>query len=320
LLDLLKSITYLSGIMNDRQIGYVLIGFLAALIVSTALWSFWVSLHPADVLVVRFPRSGNLKIQDPVAARGIIIGKVRSMVLGNGKAPASESALDDSSVIVSVAVARPIPICRNYRVITLDRNLMGDRYVEIDPGDPSQGQLSSHDTLNGEYVASISDAIGLMGKLKLCVDSFIKTSAIFLDGDQHRESFCKQFNGLARAADSASVQLLEFCREYDRNYAKGLDTLGVFLSKAAVFSAAAARQAREYRIKIERLFVQADSLVQLGERAIDTVGPVMEKLKDPEGLLLNERIVKMKKQIEDLRMILQDVRMKGVPLPVQIIY
>jgi hypothetical protein len=306
--------------MNDRQIGYILVGFLAALIVSAVLWSFWVSLHPGEILIMRFPRSGNLKIQDPVAVRGIKIGKVRSMVLDNGSAPVSGNLTCDSSIIASVAVERPMPIYRNCRIITLDRNLMGDRYVEIAPGDPAQGRISSRDTLNGEYIASISDAVGLMGKLKQSVESFIKTSAIFLHGDQYRESFCKQFKGLVRTADSVYVQLLEFCREYDRHYAEGLDTLNTILSKATDFSTTAARQAREYRAKIERLFMQADSLVQLAERAVDAAGPVMEKLKDPEGLLLNERIVKLKNQIENLRTILKDVKTKGVPLPVQIIY
>ena len=280
-----------------------------------------VSLHPPDILTIRFPRSGNLKIQDPVAVRGIKIGKVRSILLGNGgMAPAIEGTLSDSSVTVSVTVERPLPIFRNCRVITMDRNLMGDRYVEIDPGDPGQGRTSRRDTLEGEYIASISDAVGLMENLKQSVNSFITTSAIFLHGDQYRESFCKQFNDLVRSADSVSVQLLSFCREYDRRYAKGLDTFSTILSKAASFSSTAAHQVREYRVKIERLFVQADSLVQLAERAACAAAPVMEDLNSPEGLLRNERIATLNEQIKELRSILKDVKARGVPLPVQILF
>jgi ABC-type transporter Mla subunit MlaD len=293
--------------MNDRALGYLLLVSFAVLFVGIGVYYVRSNYYPAEVRVIEFSHIGNLKIEDPVAVHGAVVGKIKAF------------SRSEAQVYVTIAIERKLQLHQDYRAISIDKGLMGDRIIEINPGDSLKPLVSPSDTLRGNAVPGISEAVGLAWKLKQVVDSYLQTSALFLNGNAYQESFCTKFNTLVHKIDSASIALLGAFGTCDHDVSPKLDSLGKLLAEASAVSRDAADGAEKYKVQIRDIFGKADSLVgQLGCFA-DTLKPLIAAFKNDTTLIWTSQLTMLRDQLAQLRDILDEIKRSGAVLPVQFI-
>ncbi len=103
--------------------------------------------------VVYFKNAGGLSKGSDVRVAGVKVGKVKSIGFENGK------------VKVVVELNEKVPIYRNAVAEIRSLGLLGDKYVEIDPGDPSSGELPPDSVIRyTKKPADISNMVDALAK------------------------------------------------------------------------------------------------------------------------------------------------------------
>jgi ABC-type transporter Mla subunit MlaD len=136
-------------INREKQAGYIVFTLVAVL----CLWVFSVfiftNIFHGNILYIRFPQTGNLRIDDTVTVRGRGYGVVQDFQI-----------TDNQYSTVTVDLFRPIKIRTGYTAFVEDRGIFGKRAVNIINGPPSEEVLSPEDTLQGLYYEGIMDILG----------------------------------------------------------------------------------------------------------------------------------------------------------------
>ena len=100
-----------------------------------------------------FKNVSGLEKQAPVRVAGVTVGKVESVGVKNGKA------------VVKVALFKPIRIHQNGFAEIKSMGLMGEKYVEIDPGSGNYSVIPNGSTIeNVRAPASMDEVVAKLGK------------------------------------------------------------------------------------------------------------------------------------------------------------
>jgi phospholipid/cholesterol/gamma-HCH transport system substrate-binding protein len=103
-------------------------------------------------LTVYFPQVSGLDKGDPVEVAGVSQGKVKEMKYEKGRAR------------LVLALDKDTDLYRNTRIRIANFGMMGQKFVAIDPGTPSEPPLDTSKPLIGEYEASIADMMSGAGR------------------------------------------------------------------------------------------------------------------------------------------------------------
>lgn len=199
--------------MNDRQTGYLVIGFLAIFLTAVFSYIFYVTVLLPSRYVVSFDQIGNLRIEDPVLIRGAEIGKVVDLDWNNNRA------------ITTIETNRPLKLFENYLIISVDRGLMGDRILVVDPGLPSAKLVLLTDTLHGKFCPGIAEAIGKAWRLKDIVSTYQKSLKTLLYGSTKENAFVEQFSHFMGQVDSITSSLAQNSSNFDQEISNQVKTL-----------------------------------------------------------------------------------------------
>lgn len=295
--------------MNDRAIGYSVILFLIVFLVVPALYLCSKALAPLHQRTVVFDSiyTGSfLRIQDPVRQKGFEAGLVQSIAWDKGK------------TVVKIETAQPLAIHRGYRIVAEAKGFMGDRYLEIEPGDESAPLVNDKEPLLGSFPLGPTEAIALMDRLETMVDSIVKVTFALKNGSPGKTSLISGFHSVVGKLDTVSASLALVFKDMERLVGKNADSMAEALRKTAQFSKEMNTMVPETVTllsstitKTEKILVAADSLAATSERLIS-------KINGPETAELNETFLKLKSQIETVRNLLNGIRRDGVELPVKI--
>jgi ABC-type transporter Mla subunit MlaD len=281
--------------MNDRSIGYPILGALVLMVVGTWIYVAYTLNASPMYRVIRFDRIGNLRIDDPVRVKGVMIGEVESITPSNGK------------VAVTVRAYEPFDVYPGYRACVVDRGLMGDRAITIEQGDDSRAALAVRDTLEGRFYPGISEWIGQAWKLRVMVDSLNGVSTRLLRGTDGSPSFVEKFDTILTTTESLSEQLLELALIGRRELAPRLDTLNHLVDATVEVLEAAAAAGPEYIANVHEGLGKLERFVTKLEEALEGLSVLVAKLEDEEGLLWSERLVNVTKRIKELRLLIHQI-------------
>lgn len=301
-------ITYLL-FMNDRTLGYSVILFLIVFVLVPTLYFSSKALAPTHHRTIVFDsiNTGSfLRIQDPVRLKGFEAGLVRSI------------SWEKKKTFVEIETPQLLVIHRGYSVIAEAKGFMGDRYLEINPGDANAPLVDEKELLRGDFPLGPTEAIAFMDQLRTMVDSILKITIILKNGTSRSPSFVSRFHSVAGSLDTIAASLLVVLEETDRVISDNAGSLTMTLQKTAAYSRQldtkvpeAIRSIGSIIEKTEKLLIAADTLVAIA-------GHLVKKANGPEIAELNDIFSKLKRQIETVRNSLIEIRKKGLNLPVKI--
>lgn len=124
------------------------------------------------VIQVQFPNVAGLDEKAAVRIAGVRVGKVRSI------------RLKDQGAEVMLEVSGDIILGKGARAAVRNMGLLGDKYVELIPGDPTQGILEKNTILKGSYPVSYDEILKLVEAIGKDVKALTTTFRQSLGGEE----------------------------------------------------------------------------------------------------------------------------------------
>ncbi len=290
--------------MTDRQLGYAaLIVIVAACAVGVAYLTHTTN-RPSDVRVVTAANTGSLKLADPVVIDGVPVGLVRD--LGTSR----------SSAIITIETSPPRPIYDDYTITIVDVGIMGDRWVDLDPGTPSRPRIPPTDTLHARFILGPSEALGYIDRLYTVVRRWAEFSTLLVEGDSTRPSLTDQYGDVVWFVDSLSTHVVALTEALDRFVTVHTDSIYRFLDAVTGLSD---RVAEELPAALSQLATQLEQL-ERGVARVDTllsqVQVLVAQADSPEAARLTTILARLQERLATVRTLLIEIRRHGINLKV----
>ncbi|MBD3320556.1 MAG: MCE family protein [Chitinivibrionales bacterium] len=292
--------------MQDRRLGYIVFAVLTAFILIVGTYLIKVNFFPVQTRIICFQRIGNLRLEDPVSVRGVEIGKIRSV-----------QARRDS-VCVEIMLNRKQAIYGNYSIATIDKGLMGERIIAIDPGNASFPEIPVSDTLRGAFVPGISESVGLAWRLKEEIEKYRDLSLLFLEGQETDTPFTDKFNALVGDIDTLTLYLVTTLPEIDSQLLRHLKQIDAIAARTSIFTSQAGTIADEYREMLETFITNAASALIEIETLAGTLSQAIDTLQENEKKIWNKRIEQIHKQVRAIRKTIKKIKKRGISLRIKI--
>jgi len=251
------------------------------------------------VINILFNNVTGLQPANPVTVSGVRIGRVESIELING------------NVKVRAWVSEEVPLSRDTRAAIRSIGMIGDKYVELIPGDSAKS-LGRGDTIYGEYISDLADAGGglnelmkettnLLGKLNTAVDSVLneQTQKAMARTLTNTEKITTKLN---RNLDRDMQHLAEVLAHLD-TLSGGLKS---YWQQNSVALDSAARNLSATTERLPVIVTKLDSTLTLTQHLLR----VVENREGAVGKALYEDslYVKANKSVDELNSILQDIK------------
>jgi ABC-type transporter Mla subunit MlaD len=295
--------------MSDRTLGYAVLLFLAVFITIPLIYLLSILFAPRYQRTIVFEQVASvnfLKYQDPVRIRGVEAGLIRAINLDSGNS------------IVVISTKQPLHIHQGYSISAESKGFMGDRYVEIDPGDVRLPEIDPKAPLHGGFLLGPADLLPYCGELVTKVNDLALTVREFKDGSAGKPSFTARFKRTVNNLDSVTASMGKVLSSVNRLLGNRMDSLAGMVGKARTLSIdldttlpATEKKFDAVVRKVQRLLVDADTLVAAGDRLII-------RYKSKEAATLNEKFLVLRRQMTSLRDFVNDLKENGLELPVEL--
>jgi ABC-type transporter Mla subunit MlaD len=273
-------ITYLSS-MSDRKLGYAIICLFLAISAAIVGYGIRPLLAPPQTRVLGFEKIGNLRLDDQVRLKGIAFGKVKKIDWTRKR------------VFVTVQTDKPLTFHPGYSVTTMDAGIMGDRMIMMDNGPENSPALSPADTLTGDFVPGVSEALGYTWKLRDMVDSLRDQTFLLLRGDSRHKSLVFQTKGAIHTVDSLSKTVVRFAAAAKSALPPGIDSLDKFLNQTSTLSRSIKTSGPSYLAAIKRQIAKLDDLLTTVDTTSNVLLAVSASLAKEDNILWKDDIKKL---------------------------
>ena len=297
-------ITYLFC-MSDRDLGYAVIAFLVIFISVPALYLAFHFLAPSHYRLVVFENINALnflKKQDQVRLRGVEAGQVLDVFLKDGK------------TCVRIKIRHELDLHQGYGIIALAKGFMGDRYLEIDPGDMNAPRISANETLYGTFPLGPVEAMAYSGEMKEKLHSLIELTNELRNASAGKQSFGSRLSSITKKLDSLSISLTNIFRNANRLAGKGAD----ILQKSADYSNELNSSIPRTVETIESIITKTRKLLGAVDSFVASSDPLLQKLKGQEALSLNEKFQNLKQKIGSLKNFINEIDEQGLKVPLKL--
>jgi phospholipid/cholesterol/gamma-HCH transport system substrate-binding protein len=295
--------------MNDRTLGYGVILFLTAFVMILLMYlsfQFLSPLHRRTIIYDTANTLSFLKRQDPVCYRGMKVGQIRRIFLKEGK------------TYVEIETRHALEIHQGYRIFAEAKGFMGDRYVEIDPGDMNAPPIDAEKPLSGFFPMGPTEAIAYTGVIEDKVRSLIVLTDELRNGSAEKTSLVSRLSAMAQKFDSISMMLTTTLRDADLLVVKNADTLASVLQKASVYSKKLNSSVPETIATIENIMVKTQRLLAAADSLTVSCTPLIDLLTGHASRTIDEKFSHLRKQIESLRNFINVVQEKGLTVPISL--
>jgi ABC-type transporter Mla subunit MlaD len=289
--------------MSDRNLGYCVIFFFMAFIAGVTVYLLTQALAPVYFRTIIFNSANSLsflKKQDPVRFRGAEAGKIRSIYLKDGK------------TCVRIETREPLDIYQGYQIIANAKGLMGDRYIEIHPGDIHGHLLAHNEPLTGIFPLGPVEALAYTAELKAKIHSLTLLTDEFRKGAPGENSLANRFDVMIKKMDSITVSFTKLLNKAERYTSTGVYTLAATLDKANKVTKNMNASVPAAVHALEKVSVKTRSLLNAADSLAASCEPFLERLNAIEaGSLMND-IRKLRPQIKSLRNFLNEMQTNGL--------
>jgi ABC-type transporter Mla subunit MlaD len=294
--------------MNDRTIGYLCISLSVITVIVSTVFLITRSAGPAETRVIEFPDIAGLSFinkDDPVTLKGMVIGKVLSAELRNGK------------VFVTIYSNRHIAIHSDYSVSIGAQGVMGNRFLNIDPG-LLHSEITKEHHLKGTILPSPPEAIAEMKTLIAAIQELNNLSDVLLYGDSTGESFVSRFRRTTGTADTLSSTFLQKSRLAAENVTKIMDTLNSLITQCTDIKKRLARQMSPTLDSINVIVWTGFQIIEQVDSVLNKTGYAIKKYSNQDFSSLDESIGSIQNGLCSLSVMLNSIHEKGFFFPVRL--
>jgi ABC-type transporter Mla subunit MlaD len=292
--------------MNDRALGYIVMGILFSFVVVCIATAMYVVFSPRETRYISFDHVGTLKVDDPVAVQGLQVGKISKVEWCNKKQ------------IVTFKSKTPLHIYKNYRISMSDVGLMGERAVTLDCGTSDRPETAPYETLSGAFLIGPSEAIGYMYKLKEVVTGFVRIARMLENGDSTHKSMATQIGQAVKFVDSLSIVLVDFSTDLEQELSSSMDTLSSLVVEATALSATATKEIPGYVKSINSDMAQIQKLLVEVDQMLVKIQPLVKTLTGPQAQEFQKKLSQLTQQLKTVDDLMADLKAKGLNLKVRL--
>jgi phospholipid/cholesterol/gamma-HCH transport system substrate-binding protein len=295
--------------MNDRKLGYGVILFLILFIAGSTVYVAIQGLEPAYHSIIIFESSNSLsflKSQDQVRIRGVEAGKIRKIVLKNDKA------------LVEIETRCPLKLHKGYKIIAEAKGFMGDRYIEVNPGDMQAPAVSSKQPLIGVFPMGPTEAIAYTADLKTKVHSLIKITEGLKCPSPGKKRLDVRLAEMAEAIDSMSITLKNVLCQANSFIVKNADTMAAIMEKTKEFSAILGKKTPTVLLNVENSIVKTRRLLNAADSLSVSCSFLLDRMKTLESGVLRNDINRLRQQIVTLGDFITELQENGLRLHIKL--
>ncbi len=308
--------------MSDRKLGYILIILLIFFSLVVTSYFTWISFLPVEIRTVSFDQVGSLSIQDPVRFQGSMVGFVRNMKIV--EVPDSQNTINDQKqkatkykVYVEIESPKPIPIRTSSKVELVVKGIMGERYIEISPGNETDPIVNKSSIIEGKFILGPSEALAYLDLLESTLLKIKDVIVLMHKGSQTQASFVFQFEEVTNSLDSIAGTLQSVFLELDRGLAPGLDSASALLEKTIDFTSSVSSTLPQLTASVDTLLLKTGKLIPQVEKFVNEAQKVTESLGEDNKLLWGDNLEKIQLQLKSVREAVETIRHDGLELPVK---
>jgi len=292
--------------MDDRKLGYIILVLMGCTLTGIFGYASYAAFFPRQVRIIEFAQVGNILKEDPVCYHGMTIGTIRKLE-GRG-----------TKIYATVELFKPMNIYANYEIITLDKGLMGDRIITIDPGDSTRPIVPPGDTLHGMFFIGVSEVLGLVGKLEDGMRNIISLSNRLLSGTDSTPSLIEQFHAIVTTLDSLSMRLAAVTAAADRDIDGQLRLLNATLASTRLVSSTLAGTAPPLLEKLDGQVTELGEFAGKLKELVETLDTVVARLHSDDNLLWGDLAYDMSRKLRELRELVNQVEDGNATLKLRI--
>jgi len=306
--------------MSDKKLGYVLMALTLLLAGGFVFAFFWAEHAPYETRVLRFPEVGSLAVEDPVRMNGTIAATVYGFEHDSlGRVLVYISSSKDFSLSSKKRSSKGIPIRTSSNVTVKVKGVMGERFIDITPGNPEDPLIPKGQIIDGKFEMGPSEAIVYIDMLVEKIIEYKELMQWINNGKEGERSFVQAFGDIVNVIDTLTEALLIGMADLETDLSGGLDTAAQLIEKTGEFMGNVAATVPKALEDINSILVKVDNLIPKLEKIIAQVDTAVEKI-DGNKFLWGEDVEKVQKRLVEIRKFVEQFREKGLPLTVKLKY
>lgn len=295
--------------MNDKTLGYCVLVILIIFLLIPASYLIRKTNHTDQLRTIEFENIKTmdfLNIQDPVRINGVSVGIVKTI---NTK---------DNKTLVQIATNQPLALFSGYKITSTMKGLLGERYLDIYPGNPQEKQIALSDTLKGFFVAALSDVIPNMHKLDSMINFIIMATDELRYGSQGKISFVDLFNKIVLRLDMLTNDINTFSATLNLKTGKSLDSLNGLFNEVSVQADVVASSLPDLISNCNNIVTKADLLVAQLDTLVTRANSAVTSINSTDTTSLKKHVDDIQTKLEKLKESLEIMRSTEFTLPVHL--
>jgi len=292
---------------------------LVLVLVGGFVFAFWWMEHaPYETRVLRFPEVGSLAVEDPVRMNGTVAAVVYGFEHDSlGRVLVYISSPKDFSLTSKKGAPSGIPIRTSSSVAVKVKGVMGERFIDITPGNPEDPLIPKGQIIDGRFEMGPSEAIVYIDLLVEKIIEYKELMQWINNGKDGERSFVQAFGDVVNVIDTLTETLLVGMADLETDLSGGLDTVARLIEKTGDIVGGVAATVPEALESINSVLVKIDNLVPKLEKFIASVDTAVEKI-DENKSLWGEDVEKIQAQLVEIRKFVEYFRKNGLPLTVKL--
>jgi phospholipid/cholesterol/gamma-HCH transport system substrate-binding protein len=280
---------------TELQVGVLLVAALVTLVFGLMWFEDYQLAADYQTINAHFPNVGGLGVGDPVDVRGIKMGTVSRIKLG------------ETGVLVRFSLRQGVRMCEDAVLKIGSAGIMGERMVAVEPG--AGAPVGEDHVFIGSYEAAPTDLVGQLEQFNVAVMGFLGHADSLLIDLREDDKLVRAVEGAAEATLSLNAVMAENrddLRKIASNTASLTDRLDRFLAEHEEDLAAGAAGMARAAASLDTLSRQLSSVLAGTEDIITALkneeGPAGKMIFDEQaGENLVQTLEKLRFLVEDLQ-------------------
>jgi len=294
--------------MNDRLLGYIVISALFIFLILPVSFLIWKTVLPLHSYLIEFSPINSISFvnfQDPVYVKGVEVGRVRSVVNANEK------------VYTTIETKEKLSIYNDYMISVIPKGIMGDRYLEIEPGTSASGLLSK-DTLQGTFFIGPAEAIGYVDILRSKINQLSELMERLKNGTIENKSLIISFWQSMETFDSLSSSISVITGTLQNVAEQKLDSIVGFFKESADATMKVSELLPSFLQKVEILIVHSNQLVNQLKSISDRSIGAADKLQNPDLIIWSEKLKILQNELKKAVQVIDELEVEGLKVPIRL--
>ncbi|MBN1575154.1 MAG: MCE family protein [Chitinispirillaceae bacterium] len=295
--------------MNDRILGYIVIGVVIIFLFIPIGYLKWKSSEPVATRTIAFKGVKGLtfiSVQDPVLLKGVEVGTVRDV------------SIDGTTALVKIKTGKSVELHENYSVTVAAKGVMGDRFLIIMPGDDRKPVVPPETLLHGRVNIGPDDALSYMGQLQSAVHKLTTISEELKNGTAQRKSLITEIWQFTADMDSIVRSMLSLFSEIDASLKQGIDSTVIILDRTITLSRKIRDATPSSITTLKSMMLSMDNVMTQVDSLIIKADAVIERVEDPNIIIWKKHTGSISKNLTNLHRLLREIESDSLTLPVRL--